>query len=446
MVTLADVARHAGVSASTVSYVLSGKRSISAPTRERIQHSIDALGYRPHAGARALASSRTDILALMMPLRTGLYVPVMMEIAMAVTTTARSHGYDVLLLTGEEGPEAVRRVEGSAIADAMIVMDVELDDPRLPCLLAAERPAVLIGLPAATADAAGDATDSAGLDCVDLDFEAAGARCVQHLAGLGHTRIAVLGEPPAVYARGTGYAARTLTGLRAAADAYGVGLLHRPVDGTYAAVSAAVTRVFEERPGTTALVVQNEAAVEPLLAVLRHQGRAVPEDVSVVAICPDQVAVHASVPLTAVSVPAQEMGRLAVERLVARLGGEPARGTELIVPRLTERASTGRAAGAGGVGTGPATGAVPAVPSGPAVPAVPSGPAATPAGHAAGPVAPSVPAAPAKSRSAGPTGTSAGPAGTAGGSGATPAGPTSAPAGPVASDGSTQGRRGRGGR
>ncbi|MFB7591716.1 LacI family DNA-binding transcriptional regulator [Streptomyces sp. NPDC056169] len=371
MVTLADVARHAGVSASTVSYVLSGKRSISAPTRERIQHSIDALGYRPHAGARALASSRTDILALMMPLRTGLYMPVMMEIAMAVTTTARAHGYDVLLLTGEEGPEAVRRVEGSAIADGMIVMDVELDDPRLPCLREAERPAVLIGLPTETAGTTGTvetagmagtaasvdtaaptdiAADPAGLavdlDCVDLDFEAAGARCVDHLAGLGHTGIAVLGEPPAVYARGTGFAARTLTGLRAAADAHGVGLLHRPVDGTYAAVAAAVTRVFEERPGTTALVVQNEAAVEPLLALLRHQGRAVPEDVSVVAICPDQVAVHASVPLTAVSVPAQDMGRRAVERLVARLAGEAARGTELIAPRLTERASTGRAAGA----------------------------------------------------------------------------------------------------
>ncbi|MGA5195789.1 LacI family DNA-binding transcriptional regulator [Streptomyces exfoliatus] len=339
MVTLADVARHAGVSASTVSYVLSGKRSISAPTRERIQHSIDALGYRPHAGARALASSRTDVLALMMPLRTGLYVPVLMEIAMAVTTTARSHGYDVLLLTGEEGPEAVRRVEGSAIADAMIVMDVGLDDPRLPHLRAAERPAVLIGLPTETDEAA----DTEGLDCVDLDFEAAGARCVEHLAGLGHTAVAVLGEPPAVYERGTGFAARTLTGFRAAASSHGVGLLHRPVDGTYAAVAAAVTRVFEERPGTTGIVVQNEAAVEPLLALLRHQGRAVPEDVSVVAICPDQVATHASVPLTAVSVPAQEMGRLAVERIVRRLEGERSGGTELIAPRLTPRASTGPA-------------------------------------------------------------------------------------------------------
>ncbi|MGW0468078.1 LacI family DNA-binding transcriptional regulator [Streptomyces sp. NPDC003027] len=338
MVTLADVARHAGVSASTVSYVLSGKRSISASTRERVQRSIDELGYRPHAGARALASSRTGILALMMPLRTDLYLPVMLEIAMAVTTTARAHGYDVLLLTGEEGPEAVRRVEGSAIADAMIVMDVGLDDPRLPQLKRAERPAVLIGMPG----------DTTGLDCVDLDFEAAGARCVDHLADLGHTQIAVLGEPPAVYARGTGFAERTVTGLRAAAMERETGLLHRPVEGTYAAVSATLGRIFEERPATSALVVQNEAAVEPLLAVLRQRGRAVPEDVSVVAICPDQVARHASVPLTAVGVPAQEMGRLAVERLVARLGGQAPSGPLLIAPELTVRESSGSRRGHGG--------------------------------------------------------------------------------------------------
>ena len=63
MVTLADVARHAGVSASTVSYVLSGKRSISESTRRRVQRSIDLLGYHPHAGARALATNRSSIIA-----------------------------------------------------------------------------------------------------------------------------------------------------------------------------------------------------------------------------------------------------------------------------------------------------------------------------------------------------------------------------------------------
>ncbi|MCX5443285.1 MULTISPECIES: LacI family DNA-binding transcriptional regulator [unclassified Streptomyces] len=334
MVTLAEVARHAGVSASTVSYVLSGKRSISAATRERVESSVRKLGYHPNAGARALASSKSNIIALMVPLRTDMYVPVMMEIAMAVATAARTHGYDILLLTGEEGAEAVRRIEGSALADAMIVMDVELDDERLPLLRAANRPAVLIGLP----------SDTAGLNCVDLDFAAAGAVCAEHLAGLGHREIAVIGEAAAVYERHTGFAERTLTGLRERSAELGLRLLHRPCEGSYASVSATLARVFDERPGTTAFVVQNEAATDPLLALLRQSGRAVPEDVSVVAVCPEQVAAHASVPLTSVAVPAQEMGRRAVEQVIAKIEG---RGSDeevvLIAPELTVRESAAQA-------------------------------------------------------------------------------------------------------
>ncbi|MEU5092504.1 LacI family DNA-binding transcriptional regulator [Streptomyces sp. NPDC021356] len=331
MVTLAEVAQHAGVSASTVSYVLSGKRSISAGTRERVEHSVRELGYHPNAGARALASSRSNVIALMIPLRTDMYVPVMMEIAIAVATTARAHGYDVLLLTGEEGPDAVRRVTGSGLADAMILMDVELEDERLPLLRGTDQPCVLIGLPA----------DAAGLTCVDLDWGATGALCVEHLAKLGHRDIAVIGEAPAVYERHTGFAERTLDGLRSRARELGLKVLHRPCEGGYDAMAATLARIFDERPGTTGFVVQNESAVEPLLALLRRQGRAVPEDVSVAAICPDQVAVQASVRLTSVAVPAQEMGRCAVERLVAKLDGRDGDEVVLIAPQLTVRASSG---------------------------------------------------------------------------------------------------------
>lgn len=333
MVTLADVARHAGVSASTVSYVLSGKRSISRGTRDRVKRCIEELGYHPNAGARALASAKSDVIALMMPLRTDLYAPVMMEIALAVTTTARTYGYDVLLLTGAEGPAAVRRVTGSGIADAMILMDVELDDERLPLLRAGDRPAALIGLPA----------DTEGLACVDLDFAATGALCAEHLAGLGHRDIVLIGEAPAVYERHTGFAERTLGGLRSRAGELGLRLLHRPSDGGYDAMAMTLARIFDERPGTTGFVVQNESAVEPLLALLRRQGRAVPEDVSVLAICPDQVAVGASVRLTSVSVPAREMGRRAVERIVAKLAARGTDGVELLAPEMTVRASTGPA-------------------------------------------------------------------------------------------------------
>ncbi|MGW0605325.1 LacI family DNA-binding transcriptional regulator [Streptomyces sp. NPDC002644] len=380
MVTLAEVAQHAGVSASTVSYVLSGKRSISEGTRQRVERSIRELGYHPNAGARALASSRSNIIALMVPLRTDMYVPVMMEIAIAVATTARAHGYDVLLLTGEEGPDAVRRVTSSGLADGMILMDVELDDERLPLLRgggagsagatpsgagsagaetagaassgvapsaaalpgaaspgapdpAMVQPAVLIGLPA----------DTAGLTCVDLDFRATGALCVEHLATLGHREVAVIGEAPAVYERHTGFAERTLDGLRGRARELGLRLLHRPCAGGYDSTAVTLARILDERPDTTGFVVQNESAVEPLLALLRQRGRAVPEDVSVVAICPEQVAVQGSVRLTSVAIPAQEMGRRAVEHLVAKLRGRAEDEVVLLAPELTVRASSGPA-------------------------------------------------------------------------------------------------------
>ena len=333
MVTLAEVAQHAGVSASTVSYVLSGKRSISAGTRQRVERSIRELGYHPNAGARALASNRSNIIALMIPLRTDMYVPVMMEIAIAVATHARTHGYDVLLLTGEEGPDTVRRITGSGLADGMILMDVELDDERLPLLRETDQPSVLIGLPA----------DPTGMTCVDLDFTATGALCAAHLAGLGHMDIAVIGEAPAVYERHTGFAERTLDGLRAKARELGLRLLHRPCEAGYDAMALTLARIFDERPGTSGFVVQNESAVEPLLALLRQQGRAVPEDVSVVAVCPEQVAVQASVRLTSVAIPAQEMGRRAVELLTAKLDARGSDQVVLLAPELTVRASTGPA-------------------------------------------------------------------------------------------------------
>ena len=83
MVKISDVAQHADVSPSTVSYVLSGKRSISARTRQRVLDSIATLGYRPHAGGRALPANKSNVIALAVPLRPGTYVPVMMQIAQA---------------------------------------------------------------------------------------------------------------------------------------------------------------------------------------------------------------------------------------------------------------------------------------------------------------------------------------------------------------------------
>jgi DNA-binding LacI/PurR family transcriptional regulator len=266
-----------------------------------------------------------------------MYVPVIMEIAMAVTTEAREFGQDVLLLTKDEGTAGVRRIAGSGLADAMIVMDIELEDDRIPVLRETETPAVLIGLPA----------DPAGLACVDLDFEATGAACVEHLASLGHNKIALIGEGEGVYKRNTGFAARTLTGFQRAAAEHGVQAVHRSCEGTYESTAGVLSRILEERPGTTGFVVQNEAAIAPLLSLLRLSGRAVPEDTSVVAICPDQVALQSSPRLTSVSIPAEEMGRQAVRQVMAQLDPRDAdhlSETTLIPPTLTVRDSSARKA------------------------------------------------------------------------------------------------------
>ncbi|WP_308170246.1 LacI family DNA-binding transcriptional regulator [Acrocarpospora catenulata] len=326
-VTITDVARHAGVAVSTVSYVLSGKRAISATTRQRVLDSVRILGYHPNAGARALASKRANVIALVLPLRAGMNLPVLMQFATSVVATARRYDHDVLLMTADEGPEGLKRVAASALVDGLLLMDVEVRDPRVPLLRELGEPSVLIGFPA----------DAEGLTCVDLDFARAGALCAEYLASGGHREIALLGAPRVVYARGTGFAERTLAGFTAAA--VGLKAVAVPCEETYDEVAETVKLLFDEHPGLTGLVVHNEAAVGHVLAALRALGRSVPEDVSVVAICPDDVAERASPALTSVLIPAEEVGHQAVRLLMAKLDGLPA-DSMLLEPRLTIREST----------------------------------------------------------------------------------------------------------
>lgn len=329
-VTIADVAKHAGVAVSTVSYVLSGKRAISATTRQRVLDSVRVLGYHPNAGARALASKRAKVIGLVLPLRAGMNLPVLMQFATSVVTTARQYDHDVLLMTADEGPDGLHRVAASALVDGLLLMDVEIHDPRVPLLRRLAEPSVLIGFPA----------DTEGLTCVDLDFARAGALCADHLADLGHREIALLGAPRVVYERGTGFAERTMAGFVEAARRHGLQADARPCEESFDEVHAAVKLLLEERPRLSGLVVHNEAAAGHVLGALRILGRRVPEDVSVVAICPDDIAERASPALTSVLIPAEDVGRQAVRLLMAKLEGQTVPDSTLLEPRLTIRESS----------------------------------------------------------------------------------------------------------
>ncbi|XVU21996.1 LacI family DNA-binding transcriptional regulator [Actinoplanes sp. CA-054009] len=329
MPTINDVARAAGVSPSTVSYVLSGRRPISAQTRERVQAAIAELGFHPHAGARALASSKTNVLALVAPLRLDVNVPVIMQFATAVVTASRTHNHDVLLLTKDEGTAGLERVANSTMVDALILMDVEREDVRLPALRRLKQPSVLIGLP----------NDPLGIACVDLDFAAAAGEALRHLAWHGHRRIALVGPSPAVYRRGTTYAERFLTGFTEASESLGLRTLAHPCEPDVEGVRACLDDIDAQLPGATALVVHNEEALRPLLDLLRARGKRVPEDISIVAICPRDVAVNMPLPLTSVDIPAHDVGGLAVETAMRLLDGRGIEPVRLLPPTLVERDS-----------------------------------------------------------------------------------------------------------
>jgi DNA-binding LacI/PurR family transcriptional regulator len=330
VVTIVDVARAAGVAPSTVSYVISGKRRISPGTRSRVEQCIRELGYHPNAGARALASSRTNVVALAVPLRADLNLSVIMQFVSSVVTAAREHDLDLLLLTKDDGPAELRRVASSAIADALIVMDVESADGRIPMLSTLDRPAVLIGLP----------EQPNGLSCVDLDFTAAGAACVHHLADLGHRDIALVGPSPAVYHRGTSFARRFRRGYDSAAADRRVRAAAHPCGHSYDAAIDCLDQVFTENPHVTGLVVHNEAVLPDVLAGLSARGTRVPDDISVIAVCPDNMADRGAIGLTSVAIPAPEVGDLAVQMTIRQLAGPPAQEVRLLPPRLTVREST----------------------------------------------------------------------------------------------------------
>ena len=189
MVKINEVAEAAGVSISTVSYALSGKRPISPATRERIERAVRELGYSPNAGARMLAGSRTHIFALTEPLRRDTHAPTHMSFVLATTVAARRNEYDILLLTEEDASAGMARVAASGLVDGILVLDVAPDDERVALARSIDTPTVFIGVP----------DDHEGLVCVDLDFDAAAVLAVDRVADAGHESIALIGQSQVSY-------------------------------------------------------------------------------------------------------------------------------------------------------------------------------------------------------------------------------------------------------
>jgi len=329
--TIADVAKAAGVSRSTVSYALSGNRPISQETRDRIDAAIVELGFTVNAGARALATSRTRVLALLSRFHADEFPPAMLQYILAVTEAAREHGYDTLMVTDTDGPGALRRVTSSNMVDGVVLLDVTHEDPRLDSLRAARQPGALVGLPG----------DTAGVDVFDLDFEAS-ARClVDHLHELGHRDIVLVTPPLHVYERGGAYAWRFRDAALARAEQLGIRLDAHYGGSQHPGLEARLNEILDARHEATALIVHNDASIAVLPAVLRERGISVPRDLSVVSLYARDFGRTFLLPYTAVETSPDLLAREAVQHLIRRIGEPEAPPVvRLLPPELTRRDST----------------------------------------------------------------------------------------------------------
>ncbi|HEU5484053.1 MAG TPA: LacI family DNA-binding transcriptional regulator [Microlunatus sp.] len=311
MPTMRQVADHAGVSIATVSFVVNNTKPVTAATRARIEASMAELGYRPNAVARALASRRTRILALAYPALDHRLGGSGMEFMNAAAQAAGELGYHLMIWPGANDGTELTELVGQQLVDGVILMEVQLDDPRVPALQSSGTPYALIGRTA-------EASDSLH---VDIDFEQTIRDALQHLCDLGHRRIVfATGSQAAQSYYNYGPYVRSEQAYRDEAGRRGIEPVIVESGQDAAAGRLLARRLLDEHPGTTAVLLLNEFAAIGLLTQLVHQGVAVPDDLSIVSMLTSrELAGYTQPSLTIMNSPGTGLGRLAVEHLVREM-------------------------------------------------------------------------------------------------------------------------------
>jgi DNA-binding LacI/PurR family transcriptional regulator len=325
MATIKDVAARAGVSPSTVSYALSGKRPISEAVRQRIEAAISELKFTPSMLGRGLREGSSRTIGVVFPLDGGAPDGLAMEFFAAAAAASNEAGYGLSLFTLPAQAAAVVDLVRNATVDGLLLMEVQRDDPRVEALRAGAAPVVLVGRSA----------DSRGLSLVDFDYEAAALLAFRHLASLGHRVVGYLddegpGAPP-------GYRAFLRSGVAQAGADLALTIVAQPARGDGYAGTAALLRAAPDLTAVAALCGQTQHGA---LRALRDHGRRVPDDCSLICITSAERAEWQLPRLTSVDLPLGRLGRLSVELLLRRIAGATAHEQIVLPPRLVTRETT----------------------------------------------------------------------------------------------------------
>ncbi len=330
--TSADVAARAGVSRTTVSFVLNDRADGAIPeaTRRRVLEAARELGYRPHGAAQALAGGASHAIGLVLrqsPDQVSADA-LLAETLWGIGSEAHEGGYRVLVEPLAEGRRYADLV-GSRHVDGLIVSGPRTDDEELARLVADGFPVVLQG-----------SSPSLDTDSVDVDNRAGARAAVDHLIALGHRRVACITNAPLPYTA----AAERLGGYRDALEAAGIADDPELVaEGSFDAASgrAAMHDLLLRAPDLTGVFAGSDIVAFGALRAIREAGRQVPGDVSVVGFDDIPLARHFDPPLTTIRIPARELGAAAGRALLDRLGGGTGSERRLLPTELVVRDSTG---------------------------------------------------------------------------------------------------------
>jgi LacI family transcriptional regulator len=331
---LEDVARAAGVSLATASRALGSSSVVLAETRERVREAAAMLGYVPHGAARALASRRSRTIGAVLPTIDN---PIFASATQALARELSRASYTLLLASDEYDPQlevsATRALVERGV-DGLVLVGMDHPPELFHAMAQASIPYELLW----TLD------PGRFHNCVGFDNRAASALCARHLLDLGHRRFAVLSGELEHNDR----ARDRVAGARDALASRGIRLAAERVVETPFSLGGGregLRTLWKRlgRDGFTALVCGNDLIALGALIECAAQGVDVPRSLSVVGFDDIELSSEFTPPLTTIHVPSGDIGRIAAERLLARLAGKRVPRLHAIDVKLIERGSTAKA-------------------------------------------------------------------------------------------------------
>jgi DNA-binding LacI/PurR family transcriptional regulator len=332
-VSIADVAALAGVSRTTVSHAISGKRVVGADVRRRVEDAMRELGYVPSRSAQSLALGRTQIIGLLVPdIANGFFA----ELAKGVESTAIEAGYNVIL--GDTGFDRAREllylemIRSRAVDGVLYAAGAAIESSEISRVLQ-DAPLVLVD----------EELDDSAAYAVVSDNVDGGRQAAEHLFDLGHRRALILGA-----SRDLLSSSRRLDGFADAWRAEGgerleTGVGSFTLEGGIAGVEPYLPLL--EAGELTAVFAANDLMAVGVIRRLRESGLLVPDQVSVIGFDDSPVARLIDPGLTTVRQDVWGLGARATTVLIEALDAHepPGRAREVIPVALVKRGTTARA-------------------------------------------------------------------------------------------------------